>query len=765
MNARLFRVIASTCLASASASLSAAAGPATATAPATGLDDLTLVSVLGDPAFRHDATVTKAAILSDGRRMVTSANDGTARLWDLSTGRQLQCYRHAKDYVWDFLLLPGEDKLLTAGAEAKVILWDLKTAQRLAEYPHGKMTFRLALDANATRLAAGDQDGHCILWDLAGKNELARFGPGGGACIYTVLFGPGGNSLIAGSSDSAIRAWSLDSNAESFLKHKDMKLKLAQMLGKKADTADIFTLAPSPDGSQIVVCCEKRGPWLMDANSGRELWKAKDVPSVHCAAWSPDGNGVAFLGGHLLTIVDPATGVTRWKTDVSGGSGYGVSWSPDGNEILCGSDNLLCRFSAGGAAPGKRVYPPPDAPLQDHAVSAALPSPDGTLLYECGSSPGIRVWDRRRREVKETWLAKDEVRGLELSADGSMLAAGAGKSVVILDARTGKEIHRFPRESESGEFALTPDGKMIALSGAPGLSLCQVATGAKVVDLASDSEGYYSTTGIAVSGDMELAVAVNGKIRIMKLPGGELLQELGGRSLPAGGGAFAPRANDSSDSGEQDERLAGCAFVPGDSTCLVAWSNKRIQVWAPPQAEANALTAEEATDLIEQLSGDSFQVREAATKRLAAGGRAILPFLRAAQPKDEEQRARLELVQKEILGSGKLRPAGTLDVKEGGTCSFALHGDGRHWALAHGDVPNREILIGEVGGGALHTLTTLHPASAGTTSTSGTTAAGKSAANTVAFDKAGVLIVGNCNGTVSEYRLQPSSQPAAAEAK
>src|ERR1035437_5564441 len=108
MGGRLLRVCVSACLVCLSASLSAAAGPAPSTAPATGFDNFALAAVLGDPAFRHDNTVTKAAILSDGRRMVTSANDGTARLWDLQTGRQLQCYRHAKDYVWDFLLLPGE---------------------------------------------------------------------------------------------------------------------------------------------------------------------------------------------------------------------------------------------------------------------------------------------------------------------------------------------------------------------------------------------------------------------------------------------------------------------------------------------------------------------------------------------------------------------------------------------------------------------------------------------------------------------------------
>ena len=122
MDAGLYRMIASACLLCASAVALADDSPATASAPATNLDNFSLVSSLGDPAFRHDGTVTRGLVLSDGRRMVTSGNDGTARLWDLQTGRQIQCYRHTKKNVWDVLPLPGEEKFLTAGRKAKAVL-------------------------------------------------------------------------------------------------------------------------------------------------------------------------------------------------------------------------------------------------------------------------------------------------------------------------------------------------------------------------------------------------------------------------------------------------------------------------------------------------------------------------------------------------------------------------------------------------------------------------------------------------------------------
>lgn len=37
----------------------------------------------GDPAFRHAGAVTTLLALSDGKRLLSAAQDGTARLWEI----------------------------------------------------------------------------------------------------------------------------------------------------------------------------------------------------------------------------------------------------------------------------------------------------------------------------------------------------------------------------------------------------------------------------------------------------------------------------------------------------------------------------------------------------------------------------------------------------------------------------------------------------------------------------------------------------------
>jgi WD40 repeat protein len=76
--------------------------------------------------------------------VLTTSNDGVARLWDLKTGEVLRRYPHKKTYLWDAVLLPGEKQFLTASDEA-VVQWDLETGGRVRQFKQGDMVFRLVL--------------------------------------------------------------------------------------------------------------------------------------------------------------------------------------------------------------------------------------------------------------------------------------------------------------------------------------------------------------------------------------------------------------------------------------------------------------------------------------------------------------------------------------------------------------------------------------------------------------------------------------------
>ena len=692
--------------------------PGGATRPAFSAEDLKPVALLGDPSFRHAGTITKMVVLSDGQRVLTCGHDGAARLWDLKTGNQLQCYAHQNTDVWDIAVLPGEEQFLTAGNEKAVVLWDLKTGKRLETFPHGNIVFRVGVDASGQRFAAGDYDGRCIVWDLRSKKQLANLRVGDP--VYTVMFDRDGTGVVSGSGDSTIRLWKIADAAEAaVLKKKDKKDKKPDAQADPNNSGAIYTLSPSKDKTQVLVCCADRGPWMMDAQTGREIWRTNDVPFAYCGAWAPDGRTVASLSGEGgLWVLNAADGSKLWKVDLPGLTHYGVDFSRDGKEVLCGSMRLLCRFEA---RTGKRVFPPPDAQLQQDGVNTLLVMPNSDLVLEAGSADGIRVWDRRSRLVRHVWLPGQEVRDMALSADGNTLLAAIGETAAVLDARGGKTIRELRHDGKNNKVhhvALTHNGELaITIAYSENFTVWRVATGKREIETAGADYGL--VRGMAVSpDDMELATGSEEGIHMWSLVDGKLSRQL-----------------------SEIKKPQGCAFLPGEPPVLVGWTEDGLFGWGVP-VEAAPLTEDDAKTLIAQLGSANYAKREAATKRLIAAGRSILPLLRTTKAGNLEASERLRAVQEGILGA-RYRLSSSLKVDAKMRPCFGVHPDGHHWAGVQGSPAERQIMLGDIRDGQFKVLRCIPS---------------PHAPETVVFDQTGALLAGNCNGTISIYAARQGTQ-------
>ena len=194
-------------------------------------------------------------VLADNRRLLSAGNDNTARLWDLETGNLIRRFQHSgsRDYVWDILLL-GQDKFVSASSESGPVLWDINTGKRLGEFPQGGMSFRLALDAGARRLAVTDEK-QAVVWDVQTRKSQATL-LGHNGPVYTVFFDDQGN-VVSGGGDTTIRRWFPGSTQPAvYLKPKDKKTRDSGI--PPGGSGGITTLVPSPDRSRAFVCCATR---------------------------------------------------------------------------------------------------------------------------------------------------------------------------------------------------------------------------------------------------------------------------------------------------------------------------------------------------------------------------------------------------------------------------------------------------------------------------------------------------------------------------
>ena len=220
---------------------------------------LTLEKVIGDPSFRHAATITHIAPMADGVTVFSSAQDGSARLWDIETGKELKrLYHSGGESVWHVCPVPGRKEALTAGNDKHVTHWNLASCDIIRTYAHDKTVFRLAVSPDANTVAAADAAKMCVVWDLNTGRKVQTLS-GHGDSVYTAYFSSDGKTLTTGSDDDFIKSWDIETGAE------------------KSNSGDgngsVFTLVPSPDRKKVLVCCEKRNVWCYEEETRQQLWQ------------------------------------------------------------------------------------------------------------------------------------------------------------------------------------------------------------------------------------------------------------------------------------------------------------------------------------------------------------------------------------------------------------------------------------------------------------------------------------------------------------
>lgn len=168
-----------------------------------------------DPKQAHVAQelVAEAPLVScrfdpGGARVFASAEDRLIYRWDLEGGKKATLAGH-DSWVWDMVITPDGKTLISAGGDDQLIWWP---AADEAPQPQKKVKAHegwirsLALSPDAKTIASGGNDRVARLWNVADGAKVREF-TGAGRDIYSVLFHPGGQFLLAGDLDGKIHQW------------------------------------------------------------------------------------------------------------------------------------------------------------------------------------------------------------------------------------------------------------------------------------------------------------------------------------------------------------------------------------------------------------------------------------------------------------------------------------------------------------------------------------------------------------------------------
>src|SRR5206468_3067406 len=133
---------------------------------------------------------------ADGQRLASASWDGTVKVWDGASGREMRALKGHANAVWSVAFSPEGQRLASASADQTVKIWDAATGQELRTLK-GPHVASVAFSLDGQRLASGAFNGAVQLWDAA-RVEEPRSLKGDAGKLNQVAFSLNGKYLASG---------------------------------------------------------------------------------------------------------------------------------------------------------------------------------------------------------------------------------------------------------------------------------------------------------------------------------------------------------------------------------------------------------------------------------------------------------------------------------------------------------------------------------------------------------------------------------------
>lgn len=477
----------------------------------------------------HTGQVHRVVFSPDGEKLATAGIDGTLRIWDAVTGRQIVSIERPPNYLSRGLAFTPDSRRIACDEggpnSSAAKMWDATTGKELfswqaPEAPAGRAPYRVygvALSPDGKHLAAFGSDSIWLV-EVETKKAVQFAASVGMGNIFRVVFSRNGIRLTATGSGGQIRVWHLPTGNQL----SPLQAPVERILG--------LALSP-PDGLYVAAACSDHTVQVLSMVDGRVVMTVRGhTDVVSTAEFSPNGRQLASAGHdgtiRLWDFTAPQEGprlvspsrymirdatfsddnkrltsiggdLTTWELTTSRSLStrsfpiyYGSALSRDGRFLaginIKGRDLFLYE-----ATTGKQVF----AESGGEFVTSDLAfSPDGSLLAASSRDGMVRVRDAQTGRLLQSLQGHGSTNApicLAFSPDGSRLASGVvNPHVKLWDTGNWQEL--FSLNGQGGAvrcLSFSHDSRYLA-TGAAGktITVWNATTGTRMFELSGQSD-------------------------------------------------------------------------------------------------------------------------------------------------------------------------------------------------------------------------------------------------------------------------------------
>jgi WD40 repeat protein len=424
---------------------------------------------IGESLKGHTGIVNSASFSPDGKRIVTSSDDNTARVWDAASGQPIGApLKGHVNAVRSASFSPDGKRIVTTSFDDTARIWDADSGQPIGEpLSHGDVVSSAAFSPDGQRVVTASYDKTARIWDVASGKLIGEPLKGHEEALYSASFSPDGKRIITASWDKTARIWDGTSGKP-----------IAVLTGHKAS---VYSAAFSPDGRRIVTASHDKTARIWDAANGQligEPLKGHD-DAVVSASFSPDGLRIVTASYDKTARIWDAASGQQIGEPLKGHEGRvtSASFSPNGKRILTASEDGTARIWDAATGHERRI-------VHEQAVVWAAYSPDGKRIVTASEDKTIRIWDASSGQPIGAPLRVHAVAYIAaLSPDGSrIVTASTDQTAQIWDASRGKPIGALLKSLSGGfgSVAFSLDGARIVTEETGGTRIWDAMTGTPI---------------------------------------------------------------------------------------------------------------------------------------------------------------------------------------------------------------------------------------------------------------------------------------------